>query len=118
MEKAPQVHRRYPKPVQNWGLPAPIDAAFQWENGKTYFFSNNEYYRFNDIEFKPQKDEIPYPRNSGVWWFGCQEEVHDSSTTIPFKYNSGADDYIENEINVGEEVLDVGDWFNIEFNVL
>jgi hypothetical protein len=33
------------------GLPQHVDAAIKWRNGRTYFFSGNQYYRYNDVEF-------------------------------------------------------------------
>lgn len=117
MEKLPKIHRRYPKEIALWSLPSHIDAAFQWENGKTYFFKGHQYYRFNDRDFSPQEDEIPYPRNVGVWWFGCKEarsmnqEKTDNISNI-------SNEYIDNEVGVGEEVLDVGDWSQNSTNFL
>jgi len=42
----------YPRDLNIWrGLPDHIDAAFQWKNGRTYFFSRDKYYRYNDQIF-------------------------------------------------------------------
>ncbi|OQV24830.1 Matrix metalloproteinase-16 [Hypsibius exemplaris] len=63
------VSADYPKSLSAWdGLPNHIDAAFQWKNAKTFFFSGNQYYRFNDQRFTVETD---YPRQNGPWWFGC-----------------------------------------------
>lgn len=66
------VSSDYPKSLSTWnGLPSQIDGAFQWKNGKTFFFSGPDYYRFNDNKFSV---EVDYPRPSNVWWFGCGPE--------------------------------------------
>ena len=68
-EKVIPVSSDYPKSLSTWeGVPDHIDAAFQWKNGKTFFFSGAQYYRFNDQRFTV---EVDYPRPNGVWWFGC-----------------------------------------------
>ena len=42
----------YPKPLSNWhetfGGSVAIDAAFQYKNRKTYFFSGTNYYMYDD----------------------------------------------------------------------
>lgn len=61
----------YPKPLAVWdGLPKNIDAAFQWKNSKTYFFSEETYFRFND---KDLKVDSSFPRPVSSWWFGCSD---------------------------------------------
>ena len=117
MDKSPHIHRRYPQYIEAWSLPDSLDAAFQWENGKTYFFINNVYYRFNDRNFAPQEDTIPYPRNIGVWWFGCQEQALTQQQET-LEYEDKQQDYIDNEVGVGDEVLDVGSLSNHVKNIL
>jgi matrix metalloproteinase-14 (membrane-inserted) len=47
------VEYGYPRPVSVWrGLPMKITAAFKWVNGRTYFFSGDQYYRYNDHLFR------------------------------------------------------------------
>ena len=117
MDKSPHIHRRYPQYIEAWSLAGSLDAAFQWENGKTYFFKNDGYYRFDDRNFAPQKDAIPYPRNIGVWWFGCKE-VNLKPQQKTLRSEEREKDYIDNEVGVGDEVLDVGDFTNLVKNVL
>lgn len=51
MQKPP-VSKTYPKPISNWdGIPDNIDAALHYTNGYTYFFKDENYYRFNDRTF-------------------------------------------------------------------
>jgi len=49
----------YPKPISGSfpGLPtSPIDAVFQRDNGKIYFFVGQVYYRFSDKYLLPESD--------------------------------------------------------------
>ena len=65
----------YPRSVKsNWlGVPTPVSAALTWTNGKTFFFRNGKYWRFDDDKYEiDRKASIPYPRTIGKWWFGCE----------------------------------------------
>ncbi|XP_025201188.1 matrix metalloproteinase-16 isoform X1 [Melanaphis sacchari] len=74
MQKPP-VKSTYPKPISNWdGIPDNIDAALHYTNGYTYFFKDENYYRFNDRTFAVDIADPPFPRNAGYWWFGCRAE--------------------------------------------
>ena len=70
--KKPPVSTAYPRHISNWELPSGISAAVQWRNKKTYFFYEDNYYRYNDKAFKMDEGEPPFPRSSGKWWFGCK----------------------------------------------
>ena len=48
-----------------------IDAALQWNNGRTYFFKKGQYWRFNDRQFTIDKVNPAFPRAASEWWFGC-----------------------------------------------
>ena len=41
----------YPRPISNWRLPGSVnkvDAVVKYNNGRTYFFVDEIYYRYND----------------------------------------------------------------------
>ena len=75
-QKNPSVDKLYPRPIENWkGIPDNLDSAMQYSNGKTYFFKNGEYYRFDNKKGAVDDSAEPkYPRETGLWWFGCKEE--------------------------------------------
>ena len=60
-----------PNPITNLGLPASmkkIDAAFVYgSNRKTYFYSVDKYWRYNEEEGRMDSD---YPRSLSVWGDG------------------------------------------------
>ena len=118
-ERKPHVRTdRYPKSISEWDLPADIEGAMQWVNGRTYFFKGGQYWRFNDRQFTVDLASPEFPRQTAQWWFGCP-------TTSPLaEGNSGevilseAMDRHESENTyeqfstfgfIGEEDLDVGD---------
>ncbi|VVC43446.1 Hypothetical protein CINCED_3A002822 [Cinara cedri] len=86
MQKPP-VKSTYPKPISNWdGIPDNIDAVLHYTNGYTYFFKDENYYRFNDRTFAVDTADPPFPRNAGYWWFGCRAENkghHQEVTAAP-----------------------------------
>jgi hypothetical protein len=57
-----------PQPLTKLGLPPDvvrIDAAMVWgHNGKTYLFSGNLYWRFDEFE---RRVELDYPRDMAIW---------------------------------------------------
>lgn len=58
----------YPRPLTNLGLPASlthVDAAMVWgHNGKTYFFSGDQYWRYDEFD---RSVEFDYPRHIRMW---------------------------------------------------
>ncbi|XP_077510510.1 matrix metalloproteinase-2-like isoform X2 [Amblyomma americanum] len=58
----------YPRPLTNLGLPASlshVDAAMVWgHNGKTYFFSGDQYWRYDEFD---RSVELDYPRHVRMW---------------------------------------------------
>ena len=71
---SPPVISFYPRPVSTWsGVPGHLDSAIQYSNNKTFFFKSGKYYRFDNTALAVDTSaDPPYPRDSGVWWFGCQ----------------------------------------------
>ena len=57
--------------TSEWGVPQDLEAALQWDNGKTYFFKGGGYWRFNDRRFAVDRAKPPFPRNTAEWWLGC-----------------------------------------------
>ena len=89
-----------------------IDAALQWNNGRTYFFKKGQYWRFNDREFTIDRANPPFPRDASHWWFGCPKvggltslvPVDQSLTRGSFKFAAEEEDSYG---FVGDEDLDV-----------
>ncbi|OWA53280.1 Matrix metalloproteinase-16, partial [Hypsibius exemplaris] len=70
----------YPKSLREWKkLPARIDAAALWRDGRTYFFSGKNYYKFNDFKFAV---EDGYPKSVASWWFACDETAATSNGDV------------------------------------
>jgi len=85
-KKNPPVDNSYPRPIANWdGIPNHLNAAMQYHNGNTYFFKDGQYYRFDEETFAVDKSGPSYPRDTGAWWFGCQD---DSPRRLRKKTNS------------------------------
>ena len=61
-----KAEAEYPKPISNWpGLPANLDAVFEWGSNKDlYFFKGSQYWKY-DTEL--QSMDQSYPRDSSVW---------------------------------------------------
>jgi matrix metalloproteinase-14 (membrane-inserted) len=72
----PEVAAGYPRDIKSWsGVPDNLDAAMTHSNGKTYFFKDGRYYRFDNTAGEVDTETAtPFPRKTGLWWFGCPEE--------------------------------------------
>uniref|UniRef100_A0A8C4DSL6 Matrix metallopeptidase 17 n=1 Tax=Dicentrarchus labrax TaxID=13489 RepID=A0A8C4DSL6_DICLA len=68
----------YPRPLSEWGmrtksgaLVESVDAAFIWaHNGKTYLFSNGEFWRFDESHGSGEVTWLQapdYPRSNSLW---------------------------------------------------
>lgn len=58
----------------NWdGIPNNVDSAVQYSDGRSYFFKRGQYYKFDDETISVEEGDPGYPRDAGVWWFGCSE---------------------------------------------
>ncbi|XP_030848327.1 stromelysin-3-like [Strongylocentrotus purpuratus] len=52
-------------------VPVKIDAAFQWKNGRTYFFKGDDFWRYNDSKMKLAGG---YPVSKAKYWLGCDNQ--------------------------------------------
>jgi len=67
------VQDTYPRDIDNWdGIPNYLDSVMKYSNGQVYFFKNGVYYRWNDNSYTVDTADPPYPRDTGLWWFGCK----------------------------------------------
>ena len=68
----------YPRPLSDWGMTrrngqpvGKVEAAFIWaHNGKTYLFSDGEFWRFDESQKREQVNIQPepgYPRDNSLW---------------------------------------------------
>lgn len=49
-EDIQHVELDYPRDISIWkGIPYGVDAAFQYTDGKTYFFKGKDFWEFDDI---------------------------------------------------------------------
>lgn len=75
-----RVAPSYPRGLATWkGLPAKIDSAFEFSNGRTYFFSGSKFYRFNDVAFKV---DVGYPLDIGRVWYGCPRQTSPGTAEV------------------------------------
>uniref|UniRef100_A0A1A8BNP3 Peptidase metallopeptidase domain-containing protein n=2 Tax=Nothobranchius kadleci TaxID=1051664 RepID=A0A1A8BNP3_NOTKA len=76
--KDTQAMGGYPRPLSDWGMRRAngvlvdrVDAAFIWaHNGKTYLFSDGEFWRFDESKRGEQVTWQPdpgYPRDNDIW---------------------------------------------------
>merc|ERR1711963_836990 len=66
------------------GVPDDLDAAMKHSDGKTYFFKDGRYYKFDVRTQSDEEDKPSYPRDTGEYWFGCSSSqlvVGPSNTT-------------------------------------
>lgn len=110
-EQLPPVSDDYPKDISNWeGIPNDINAAFQWTNGYTYFFKGTYYWRFNDRTFSVDTSRPPFPRSSGIWWFGCKSMTADDDPQAGSLVSSTRQDrayVVQRATNSGEEDVEL-----------
>lgn len=73
-DRNPPVPDSYPRKISNWdGIPNNVDSAVQYSDGRSYFFKKGQYYKFDDETISVEDGDPSYPRDAGVWWFGCPE---------------------------------------------
>ncbi|XP_039227561.1 matrix metalloproteinase-2 isoform X2 [Drosophila yakuba] len=70
-----QVELDYPRDMSIWsGVGYHIDAAFQYSDGKTYFFKNLRYWEFNDDRMKVAH---PTAKLSAPKWMQCARSANE-----------------------------------------
>ncbi|XP_046622272.1 matrix metalloproteinase-14-like isoform X1 [Neodiprion virginianus] len=61
----------YPHNIRRWrGIPSHIDAAMTWIDGKTYFFKDKLFWKFDNLLIKTDNR---YPLPAPQYWMGCPE---------------------------------------------
>ncbi|XP_030387310.1 matrix metalloproteinase-2 isoform X2 [Scaptodrosophila lebanonensis] len=69
-----KVDPTYPYDMSFWGVGYNIDAAFQYSDGKTYFFKKEGYWEFDDNRMKPTQ---VLPQSSAHKWMRCSRSDND-----------------------------------------
>jgi hypothetical protein len=68
-ESVGHVELDYPRDISMWrGIPGDIDAAFQYIDGKTYFFKGKHFWQFDDMRMKVSDVR---PKRIGTHWMQC-----------------------------------------------
>lgn len=68
-----------PKPIYMWpgipenGLDAAVSLSDSYGNNFTYFFKDNQYWKFNDKAYSVFLSQPPYPKRVSTHLFGCRE---------------------------------------------
>ena len=66
------VELDYPRDLSVWrGVPYNVDAAFQFIDGKTYFFKGKDFWAFDDIRMAVEADA---PKPIGEHWMHCPRD--------------------------------------------
>ncbi|XP_013397458.1 matrix metalloproteinase-2 isoform X2 [Lingula anatina] len=92
----------YPRDMGIWqGVPTPVDAAFQFWDGVTYFFKGDQYWQFND-ELMKVEDQFPQP--SAEKWMGCPLNSTRSETESNTKAPVGGGSSIY-KLSIGPVIL-------------
>ena len=77
-EEIQYIELDYPRDLVMWkGVPYNIDAVFQAQDKKTYFFKDQYFWEFNDKKMEVTEQS---PLHVGEYWLHCPKEIHD-----PFK---------------------------------
>ena len=68
-----RVELDYPREISMWrGVPSDIDAAFQYIDGKTYFFKGRNFWQFDDNSMMVAD---PMPKRIGTHWMQCPKDI-------------------------------------------
>ena len=54
------------------GVPADLDAAFQYIDGRTYFFKGKHYWQFDDYSMRVVN---AMPKPIGTHWMQCPKDI-------------------------------------------
>ena len=72
----------YPRDISMWrGVPRDIDAAFQYTDGKTYFFRGRHFWQFDDDSMRVVD---PSPKTIGTHWMQCPPQQELALPANPF----------------------------------
>ena len=67
-----RVELDYPRDISMWrGVPSDIDAAFQYTDGKTYFFKGKHFWQFDD--YSMMVVDLT-PKRIGTHWMQCTSQ--------------------------------------------
>ena len=68
-----RVELDYPRDISMWrGIPSDVDAAFQYIDGKTYFFKGKHFWQFDDNSMMVVNLT---PKRIGIHWMQCPKEI-------------------------------------------
>ena len=68
-----RVELDYPRDISMWrGVPSDVDAAFQYIDGKTYFFKGKHFWQFDDNSMMVVNLT---PKRIGIHWMQCPKEI-------------------------------------------